>query len=325
MRGEPAIRVDALALDIGEIDILNGVSFRVEAGQTLAIVGESGCGKSMSALAVMGLLPEGARIISGSIRLGQRELVGLAEHEMQTIRGNEISMIFQEPVLALDPLMSVGDQIIEALTAHGRTSGGDARGEALALLERVGIPEAGERMKQYPFELSGGMCQRIMIATALACRPKVLIADEPTTALDVTIQAQILRLISALGRELQTAIILITHDLGVVADMADDVVVMYGGRVVEQGGVHDIFASPGHPYTMALLRSIPRLDGIAKAELEVIPGMVPDARHWPGGCRFHPRCTKALSRCALETPTLKAQENPGHLVACWWAEGGGHG
>ncbi len=323
MSAKPLVQVTGLSLSIGEVDILCDVSFGVEAGQSLAIVGESGCGKSITALAMMGLLPDGAQITSGSIMLDGRELVGLAEKEMQDIRGNKISMIFQEPVLALDPLMSVGDQIIEALTAHGLTSAGNATGEALALLERVGIPEARQRLKQYPFELSGGMCQRIMIATALACRPGVLIADEPTTALDVTIQAQILRLIAALGREAQTAIILITHDLGVVADMADHVAVMYGGSVVEQGEVHDIFARPGHPYTKALLRSIPRLDGQPKAELEVISGMVPDARHWPAGCRFHPRCTKALARCKLEKPTLEAQKNPDHLVACWWAGEGG--
>ncbi|VAW21619.1 Oligopeptide transport ATP-binding protein OppD (TC 3.A.1.5.1) [hydrothermal vent metagenome] len=322
MSTNPLIQVDALSLSIGDVDILCDVSFQVAAGQTLAIVGESGCGKSITALAMMGLLPEGAQITSGSIALDGRELVGLAEQEMQDIRGNKISMIFQEPVLALDPLMNVGDQIIEALTAHGLTSARDATKEALALLERVGIPEARQRLQQYPFELSGGMCQRIMIATALACRPGVLIADEPTTALDVTIQAQILRLIAALGRELQTAIILITHDLGVVADMADHVAVMYGGSVVETGGVHDIFASPGHPYTQALLRSIPRLDGVPKAELEVISGMVPDARHWPAGCRFHPRCAKAMERCKLEKPLLLAQKKPDHFVACWWAEKG---
>ena len=323
MSDEPAIRVEDLCVRIGQVDILSDVSFTVEAGQTLAIVGESGCGKSVTALAIMGLLPEGGEVTAGHIHLGGRELIGLAERDMQAIRGNDISMIFQEPVLALDPLMTVGDQIIEALTAHGRSSRQAALTEALALLERVGISETGRRLKQYPFELSGGMCQRIMIATALACRPGVLIADEPTTALDVTIQAQILRLIGALGRELHTAIILITHDLGVVADMADQVAVMYGGSVVEQGAVNDIFARPGHPYTQALLRSIPRLDGIPKAELEVISGMVPDARHWPEGCRFHPRCTEVLARCGQDRPGLKARENPNHQVACWWAAEGG--
>jgi peptide/nickel transport system ATP-binding protein len=322
MSANPVIQVDKLSLSIGELDILCDVSFGVSAGQTLAIVGESGCGKSMTALAIMGLLPEGANITSGSIKLNDRQLAGLPESQMQNIRGNEISMIFQEPVLALDPLMPVGNQIAEALTAHGQTSPGEAMKEALSLLERVGIPEPQERLKQYPFELSGGMCQRIMIAIALACRPGVLIADEPTTALDVTIQAQILRLINALGRELQTALILITHDLGVVADMADEVAVMYGGSIVELGKLDDIFASPGHPYTRALLRSIPRLDTAPKAELEVISGMVPDARNWPKGCRFHPRCTSALPRCTLERPTLKPEQSPGHLVACWLSQGG---
>jgi len=318
MSKEPVIQIDNLSLSIGELDILCGVSFNVAAGQTLAIVGESGCGKSMTALAIMGLLPEGAIITSGSIKLNDRDLVGLPEGQMQNIRGNEISMIFQEPVLALDPLMPVGNQIAEALTAHVQTSSGDAMNEALSLLDRVGIPEAQKRLKQYPFELSGGMCQRIMIAIALACRPGVLIADEPTTALDVTIQAQILRLISSLGNELQTALVLITHDLGVVADMADQVAVMYGGSIVELGELDDIFARPGHPYTKALLRSIPRLDTIPKAELEVISGMVPDARNWPKGCRFHPRCTSAMPRCTIERPLLEPDgESPDHFVACW--------
>ncbi|MFV2038449.1 MAG: ABC transporter ATP-binding protein, partial [Paracoccaceae bacterium] len=268
---------------------------------------------------------DGAEITAGSVRLNGRDLVGLSETNMQRIRGNEMSMIFQEPVLALDPLMTVGDQIAEALRAHGQTSRNQARAEALALLKRVGISDGEKRLKQYPFELSGGMCQRIMIVTALACRPAVLIADEPTTALDVTIQAQILRLISGLSRELQTATVLITHDLGVVADMADEVVVMYGGSVVEQGEVHDIFARPQHPYTQALLSSIPRLDGVPKSDLQVIPGMVPDARHWPDGCRFHPRCDKALARCGHDRPVLKAQAQPGHQVACWWAEARANG
>lgn len=322
MTNKPTIRVEGLSLSIGEVDILCDVSFGVAPGQTLAIVGESGCGKSMTALAIMGLLPQGATITSGSVYLDDRPLTGLPESQMQHIRGNEISMIFQEPVLALDPLMPVGDQIAEALTAHGQTSSRAATGEALTLLERVGIPEPEKRLKQYPFELSGGMCQRIMIATALACRPGVLIADEPTTALDVTIQAQILRLISALGSELKTALILITHDLGVVADMADEVAVMYGGSIVELGEVNDIFARPGHPYTKALLRSIPRLDTNPKAELEVISGMVPDARNWPKGCRFHPRCPGAVPRCTRERPVLEPMANPAHLVACWQAQRG---
>jgi peptide/nickel transport system ATP-binding protein len=319
MTGLAAIEVSGLSLHIDGIDILSGVSFAVEPGRTLAIVGESGCGKSMTALAVMGLLPEGAMITAGSIRLDGSDLTELPERDMQDIRGNRISMIFQEPAAALDPLMPVGAQIVEALTAHGKSDRRAAMGEALALLERVGIPEAGKRLTQYPFELSGGMCQRIMIATALACRPAVLIADEPTTALDVTIQAQILRLIGALGEELQTAIVLITHDLGVVAEMADDVAVMYGGCVVEQGDVRDIFARPAHPYTQALLRSIPRLDGVPKAELDVIDGMVPDARHWPSGCRFHPRCPRSIALCASERPALQDTTQPGHRVACWRA------
>jgi peptide/nickel transport system ATP-binding protein len=319
----PAIEVTNLSLRIGAVEILSGVGFAVPPGRTLAIVGESGCGKSMTALAVMGLLPEGAEITAGNIRLQGRELTNLPERDMQGIRGNRISMIFQEPAAALDPLMPVGDQITEALTAHGKSDRRRARAEALALLEKVGIPEAEKRLRQYPFEMSGGMCQRIMIATALACRPDVLIADEPTTALDVTIQAQILRLIGALGDELDTAIVLITHDLGVVADMADDVAVMYGGCVVEQGEVHDIFARPAHPYTQALLRAIPRLDGVPKSDLDVIEGMVPDARHWPSGCRFHPRCPAAVARCSQQRPALRPQGRADHHAACWLAEGGG--
>ncbi len=315
----PAIEVTNLSLRIGGIDILSGVGFAVHPGRTLAIVGESGCGKSMTALAVMGLLPEGAEITAGSIRLDGRDLTNLPERDMQGVRGNRISMIFQEPAAALDPLMPAGDQIAEALTAHGKSAPCDAKAEALALLERVGIPEAEKRLRQYPFEMSGGMCQRVMIATALACRPDVLIADEPTTALDVTIQAQILRLIGALGEELGTAIVLITHDLGVVAEMADDVAVMYAGCIVERGEVHDIFARPAHPYTRALLRAIPRLDGVPKTDLDVIDGMVPDARHWPSGCRFHPRCPLAIDRCRRERPALQAPDRADHHTACWRA------
>ena len=320
MTATAVLEIDNLSVRIDGIDVVTDVSLEVEAGKTLAIVGESGCGKSMTALAIMRLLPEGAGIVSGTVAFNGRDLTTIPERDMRDVRGNEISMIFQEPVLALDPLMTVGDQITEALTAHGERSQENARAEALALLERVGIPEPVKRMKQYPFELSGGMCQRIMIATALACRPGVLIADEPTTALDVTIQAQILRLIGTLGRETRTAIILITHDLGVVADMADQVAVMYAGSVVEQGSIDDIFARPGHPYTQALLNSIPRLDGIPKSDLRVIPGTVPDARHWPAGCRFHPRCARAFERCTAERPSLTEQSYSGHRVACWLAE-----
>ena len=310
------VEAENLSVEIGGVSIVKQVSFSLGAGETLAIVGESGCGKSMTALALMRLLPAEAAIVGGAVHLAGQDLATLPEARMQRLRGAEISMIFQEPVSALDPLMTVGAQIAEALTAHRDLSRAAAKAEALGLLELVGIPEAAERLKQFPFELSGGMCQRVMIAAALACRPAVLIADEPTTALDVTIQAQILDLIRKLREDTGTAVLLITHDMGVVADMADQVAVMYAGGIVEQGDVYEIFAAPRHPYTRLLLRSIPRLDGEPKSILHVIEGTVPDARNWPAGCRFHPRCPHAGERCREQAPPLEDHAGS-HAVACW--------
>jgi len=311
------LEIDNLCVTIDGIDIVSDVSFAIEAGKTLALVGESGCGKTITALSLMRLLPEAAKLSQGSLRLNGKDFSKIPENEMQRIRGNDISMIFQEPGSALDPLMTVGDQIMESIQAHRNISRPLALKQALAMLGLVGISEAGTRLKQYPFELSGGMCQRIMIAAALACRPSVLIADEPTTALDVTIQAQILDLIRTMRAEIGTAVILITHDMGIVADMADQVAVMYAGRVVEQGDVYEIFRDPRHPYTRLLLESIPRIDGQQKAKLHIIEGVVPDARNWPPGCRFQTRCPLADDTCRCETPRLEPIREGDYFVACW--------
>lgn len=317
MDSRAVLEIENLCVTIDGIDIISDVSFAIEAGKTLALVGESGCGKSITALSLIRLLPEAAKLTRGSLRLNGKDFSKLPEKEMQRIRGNDISMIFQEPGSALDPLMTVGDQLIESLQAHQDISHAKALQQALEMLELVGISEPGTRLKQYPFELSGGMCQRIMIAAALACRPSILIADEPTTALDVTIQAQILDLIRAMRAEIGTAVILITHDMGVVADMADQVAVMYAGRVVERGDVYEIFRAPSHPYTRLLLESVPRIDGRQKEKLHIIEGVVPDARNWPSGCRFHTRCSLADDTCRCETPRLEPIREGDYFVACW--------
>ena len=317
MATDPILAVKHLSVAIDGIDIVSDVSFSLEAGKTLALVGESGCGKSITALSLMRLLPEIARITRGSLHLNGKDFSRLDEKKMQAIRGNDISMIFQEPGSALDPLMTVGDQIVEAIQAHRTIPRQRAMEQALAMLESVGISEPGTRLTQYPFELSGGMCQRIMIAAALSCQPSVLIADEPTTALDVTIQAQILDLMRKMCEEIGTAVILITHDMGVVADMADQVAVMYAGRIVEQGDVYKIFKTPKHPYTRMLLKSIPRLDGKLKESLHIIEGVVPDARNWPTGCRFHTRCPLADDICRCKIPQLTPAGTQDYFVACW--------
>ncbi len=317
MGAEPVLAVDHLCVSIDGIDIVADVAFSLDAGKTLALVGESGCGKSITALALMRLLPETAELTRGSLRLNGNEFSKISERDMQAIRGNDISMIFQESGSALDPLMTVGEQVVESIQAHQDIPRRKAMDQASEMLELVGISEAPTRLKQYPFELSGGMCQRIMIAAALSCRPAVLIADEPTTALDVTIQAQILDLIRKMRAEIGTAVILITHDMGVVADMADQVAVMYAGRVVEQGDVYEIFREPRHPYTRLLLKSIPRIDGRQKESLHIIEGVVPDARNWPPGCRFHTRCPLADDTCRCNTPQLESIRNDDYFVACW--------
>jgi len=315
--GQALLEVEGLrirfATDSGQLAAVDGLDFSLESGRTLAIVGESGCGKSATALALMGLLAPNAQV-SGSIRLAGRELLGLAPAAMQEIRGAEMAMIFQEPMTSLNPAFTVGDQISEAILRHRGVSRAEARAQAIAMLDRVRIPAPALRCDEYPHKLSGGMRQRAMIAMALACSPKLLIADEPTTALDVTIQAQILDLLRTLGRETGTAIILITHDLGVVAEMADDVLVMYAGRAAERAPARALFETPQHPYTVGLLGAMPSL-AERRARLAAIEGMVPDLRKPIAGCRFAPRCPFELPRCRTEVPAL-APVSPGHLAAC---------
>jgi peptide/nickel transport system ATP-binding protein len=307
----------------GVIKAVDGVSLSLRRGETLAIVGESGCGKSMTALSIMRLVPEPpGKIVGGSIKLDGRELLTLDEAAMRAVRGNDISMIFQEPMTSLNPVLTIGSQISEAVRLHQDLSKSAAMDKAVDMLRLVRIPEPAQRAREYPHQLSGGMRQRVMIAMALACNPKVLLADEPTTALDVTIQAQILDLILALQSELGTAIILITHDLGVVAETAQRVVVMYAGRKIEEATVEALFAEPQHPYTHGLLASIPRLALIAGAasdgsrRLTEIPGMVPSLADLPPGCAFAPRCAFADERCRREFPPYE-QKRPGHWAACW--------
>lgn len=280
---------------------VDGISFSVEKGKILGIVGESGCGKSVTSLSILQLLGTNARISQGSILLDGKELLKLTEDEMCKIRGNDIAMIFQDPMTALNPTMSIGAQLIEPLVIHQGYHKKDAWNEAIEVLKKVGISAPEKRMKEYPHQLSGGMRQRIMIAMAVSCAPKLLIADEPTTALDVTIQAQILELMLDLQKKTDTAIILITHDMGVVAETADDILVLYAGKVVENGSVKDIFNHPKHPYTQGLLRSIPPLEEDVE-ELNTIEGTVPAPGQMPVGCRFSPRCPDATERCKNEQP-----------------------
>ncbi|MGF7034713.1 oligopeptide/dipeptide ABC transporter ATP-binding protein [Paenibacillus mucilaginosus] len=301
------------------VTVVDEVTLDIKEGETLALVGESGSGKSVTALSVMRLLGGIGRTSQGQIRFGGRDLLRLPEAEMRSIRGREIAMIFQEPMSALNPVLTVGDQLKEMIRRHTKRSGREAGAYAVRLLEKVGLPRAAEVMKTYPHRLSGGMRQRIMIAMALSCSPKLLIADEPTTALDVTIQAQILGLMKELRDETGTAILLITHDLGVVAEMADKVAVMYAGQIVEQADVFTMFHQPAHPYTQGLLNSIVRLDA-GEGRLEAIPGMVPSPRQMPKGCRFHSRCAFAEERCRREPPLLK-QAEAGRSVRCWLAGG----
>ncbi|MBN9526117.1 MAG: ABC transporter ATP-binding protein [Alphaproteobacteria bacterium] len=306
------------AVDGGEFRAVDGVSFRVGRGRTLAIVGESGCGKSVTSLSIMGLVPSPpGRIAGGTVRFAGRELTGLDPADLRDLRGNRLAMIFQEPMTSLNPAFTIGEQIMEGLVRHKKLSRAAARTRAIEMLRRVNIPAPERRIDDYPHKLSGGMRQRAMIAMALACDPELLIADEPTTALDVTVQAQILDLLRALQRDFGTAILLITHDLGVVAEMADDVVVMYAGQVVEQAPVARLFDQPQHPYTIGLLGSVPRLDR-EQARLNAIDGTVPDPLRMPPGCRFSPRCPFAIDRCRAEAPPLAAIAGD-HAAACWRA------
>ena len=306
------------ATDDGEFPAVDGVSFSVDAGRTLAIVGESGCGKSVTSLSIMGLVPSPpGSIRGGSIRFEGRELLGAPARELQDLRGNGMAMIFQEPMSSLNPVFTIGDQIVEGLLRHRRITRAEAMEQALAALRKVRMPAPEQRFHDYPHKLSGGMRQRAMIAMALACEPRLLIADEPTTALDVTIQAQILELIRTLQSETGTAVILITHDLGVVAEVADDVVVMYSGRVVERAPVQQLFDQPQHPYTVGLLGSIPRLD-IERSRLASIEGQVPSPLRRPTGCKFADRCPFVIDKCRAEDPPLR-DVGAQHQSACWRA------
>jgi peptide/nickel transport system ATP-binding protein len=315
----PALTVEDLAIDIDGAAVVDGVSFSVGAGEVVALVGESGCGKSLTALALTGLLPDAARILRGRILLGRDDLASLPEREMRRLRGSRISIIFQEATASLDPLATVGSQIAEAYALHHRASRAEARLKAKDMLIAVGIPDPDRRLDQYPFELSGGMCQRIMIAIALICGPQVLVADEPTTALDVTIQAQILDLMKRLVAERGAGIVLITHDMGVVAGIADRVAVMYAGRIAEIAPVDALFAQPCHPYTALLLAAMPRRDHPPKHALATIEGHVPAAGEFGGGCRFADRCPLVADRCRVEPPPLVELER-GRRAACWHSD-----
>lgn len=318
----PAIFVNQLNIEIrndrGSFPVVQDMTLAVAPGETLCIVGESGCGKSMTALALMRLLPEAAHVASGSIEIGSTDFLALDQRKVEDFRGSEIAMIFQEPLTALNPVLTIGEQIAEAVRQHRKGSAKAAFKRAIEALTLVQMPDPERRAQQYPHELSGGMRQRAMIALALACEPKIIIADEPTTALDVTIQAQILGLISELQQRLGTAQVLITHDLGVVAEVADRVIVMYAGRRVEEATVYELFDNPIHPYTRGLMGAVPRAGGRSSegGHLTDIPGTVPPLWDLPKGCAFAPRCPGASQRCLEERPPLE-EKSTGHWAACW--------
>jgi oligopeptide/dipeptide ABC transporter ATP-binding protein len=299
----------------GLVKAVDDVSFELYPGETLGIVGESGSGKSVTALSILRLVPEPGRIVGGEILFRNDNLMNMSDEDVREIRGRDIAMIFQDPQSSLNPVLRVGFQIDEAMIAHGK-SRADAHARTIELLKRVRIPAAEARAKDFPHQLSGGMRQRAMIAMGLANAPQILIADEPTTALDVTVQAQILELLGDLNRELGTAIVMITHNMGVVAGLCTRVIVMYAGKIVEQGPVDQIFANPQHPYTWSLLRSIPRVDAIRHERLRSIEGIAPDLLRPPSGCRFHPRCPFRIEKCYTDEPTLK-EVLPDELAACW--------
>ncbi len=302
----------------GVIPSVNGVSFDIKEGETIAVVGESGCGKSVTSLSIMGLVGSPGKVEGGEILFEGKDLTKLTKQEMRKLRGNELAMIFQEPLTSLNPLFTVGNQISESIKLHQKLGKRDAKQKSIEMLKKVGIPRAEKVYSSYPHSLSGGMRQRVMIAMALSCNPKLLIADEPTTALDVTIQAQILELMKKLTSEYNTSIMVITHDLGVVAEMVDTVIVMYAGQVVEHTDVFTLFKDPKHPYTKGLLESTPKIHEL-KDELQSIEGTVPSPANMPYGCRFHPRCPFAMDKCINEEPTLE-QVVSGHKVRCWLYE-----
>jgi peptide/nickel transport system ATP-binding protein len=319
--GRELLRVEGLKTyfftDDGVVQAVDGVDFSVRRGETLGIVGESGSGKSVTSLSVLRLIGIPGRIVEGKVTFDGTDLRALTDEQMRQIRGDRISMIFQQPTTALNPVFRVGDQIVETLEIHQGLKGSEAERRCVELLSMVGLPDPTRRMRQYPHELSGGQCQRVMIAMALACNPELLIADEPTTALDVTIQAQILDLMRALREKIDTAIMLITHDMGVIAEMADNVIVMYAGQVVEYADVKSIFADPKHPYTIGLLNSMPVL-GQVRDELEVIPGTVPSLINPPKGCRFADRCNRRFEKCDQAPPLIPLED--GRKARCWLYE-----
>jgi peptide/nickel transport system ATP-binding protein len=332
MTAAPLLRVHDLCVEFGSkgrsARVLNEVTFDVHAHETLGIVGESGCGKSMTALAILRLIPNPpGRISAGRISLAGEDLLQITDARMRDIRGNRIAMIFQEPMTSLNPVFTVGNQIVEALSRHLGLTGLAARNRGIDLLTAVGIPSPEQRFDEYPHQLSGGMRQRVMIAMAIACEPELLIADEPTTALDVTVQAQIFELLRSIQKSRGMGLILITHDMGVIAEMTDRVVVMYGGRVVEQGATRDVLANPAHPYTQGLVACVPTLDAVEDGEpidLPEIPGVVPSIWELQTGCPFADRCGVVLPRCRQEVP-LASLVGVGHLVACWQRQEGARG
>ncbi len=302
----------------GVAKAVDGVSLDIGRAETVALVGESGCGKSVTALSIMRLVPDPpGEIAGGEVLFEGRDLLKLSEREMRAVRGNDIAMIFQEPMTSLNPVFRVGWQIMEAIRLHQHLGRKDARTRAIEMLRQVGIPSPEVRVDEYPHQMSGGMRQRVMIAMSLSCDPALLIADEPTTALDVTIQAQILDLLRELQREREMSILLITHDLGVVAETAERVAVMYASKIVEHATADELFGNPLHPYTIGLFGALPKLDE-KRGKLNVIPGMVPSPLRFPTGCKFHPRCSRAEARCAEQEPTLE-EKQPGHFAACWFA------
>ena len=305
----------------GVLRAVDDVSWDVRPGETVALVGESGCGKSVSALSIMRLVAEPAgRIVGGEVWFKGRDLLRLSEEEMRRVRGREIAMVFQEPMTSLNPVLTVGRQLTEGVEIHLGADPARARARAEELLQMVGIPDPARRLAQYPHQFSGGMRQRMMVAMALACEPALVLADEPTTALDVTIQAQILELMKTLSRRLGVAMLIITHNLGVVARYADRVNVMYAGRIIEQGTARELYAHPRHPYTLGLLRSVPRLDEARRARLDPIEGQPPDLSRLPPGCAFTPRCAFRVERCLAERPVLRPAGEDGHVSACWEIE-----
>ena len=307
------------ATDRGQVQALDGVSLSLNAGETLAVVGESGSGKSVTALSILGLLGDSGRVSHGSIEFGGEDLTKVSDQRLREIRGNQIAFIFQEPMSSLNPVLTIGTQVAEPIWLHHKKSWSEAFEQAGELLQRVAIPDAVKRLEDYPHQFSGGMRQRVMIAMALACQPKLIIADEPTTALDVTVQAQILSLLKNLTKEANSSLILITHDLGVVARYADNVAVMYGGRVVETASAKELYRNAQHPYTEGLMASIPKLDGDPGSRLYTIEGQPPDLSNLPSGCSFHPRCPYAQDKCTMTKPTL-SEVAPNHLRACFGYE-----